>query len=88
MKKEVRDVLKNVWFDTAASPYLYVPQVYRIAGEFLGFEKILFGSDYPLLKPDKYFREMTEAGLGPEALDLVKGKNAERLLAKSPLAPL
>ncbi len=25
MKKEVRDVLKNVWFDTAASPYLYTP---------------------------------------------------------------
>jgi hypothetical protein len=80
MKKEVGDVLKNVWFDTAASPYLYAPQVYRIAGELLGFEKILFGSDYPLLKPDKYFREMAEAGLNSEALSLVKGENAARLL--------
>jgi len=80
MKKEVREVLKNVWFDTAASPYLYAPLVYRIAGELLGFEKILFGSDYPLLKPDKYFREMAEAGLSSEALGMVKGENAARLL--------
>jgi len=80
MKKEVREVLKNVWFDTAASPYLYAPLVYRIAGELLGFEKILFGSDYPLLKQDKYFREMAEAGLSSEALGMVKGENAARLL--------
>jgi hypothetical protein len=80
MKKEVREVLKNVWFDTAASPYLYTPEVYRLAGELLGFEKLLFGSDYPLLKPDTYFREMEEAGLSSEALGMVKGKNAARLL--------
>jgi hypothetical protein len=80
MKKEVNDVLKNVWFDTAASPYLYAPQVYRIAGELAGFDRILFGSDYPLLKPDKYFREMAEAGMSSEALAKVKGDNAKRLL--------
>jgi hypothetical protein len=80
MTKEVRDVLKNVWFDTAASPYLYAPQVYRIAGELAGFDRILFGSDYPLLKADKYFREMAEAGMPSEALAKVKGDNAERLL--------
>jgi predicted TIM-barrel fold metal-dependent hydrolase len=80
MKKEVRDTLKNVWFDTAASPYLYAPQVYRIAGELAGFDRILFGSDYPLLKPDKYFREMAEAGMSSEALAKVKGDNAKRLL--------
>ena len=54
--------------------------VYRLAGEVLGFEKILFGSDYPLLKPDRYFREMGEAGVNPEALGMVKGENAARLL--------
>jgi len=81
MKKEVREVLQNVWFDTAASPYLYAPAVYRLAGELLGFEKLLFGSDYPLLKPDTYFREMEEAGLSSEALGMVKGENAARLLS-------
>ena len=41
LKKEVKDVLNNVWFDTAASPYLYTPDSYRIAGNIIGFEKIL-----------------------------------------------
>jgi predicted TIM-barrel fold metal-dependent hydrolase len=81
MKKEVREVFKNVWFDTAASPYLYTPDIYRIAGETIGFEKILFGSDYPLLKPQRYFKEMMSAGLSPGSLEQVKGLNAANLLS-------
>jgi predicted TIM-barrel fold metal-dependent hydrolase len=81
MKKEVKDVFKNVWFDTAASPYLYTPDIYRIAGETIGFEKILFGSDYPLLKPQRYFKEMESGGLSPGSLEQVKGLNAAKLLS-------
>ena len=81
MKKEVKEVFQNVWFDTAASPYLYSPDIYRIAGAAIGFEKILFGSDYPLLKPQRYFNEIGSAGLTPRSMDLVKGLNAEKLLS-------
>jgi len=42
-------VLANVWFDTAASPYLYRSDIYRLAAELAGEEKVLFGTDYPLL---------------------------------------
>ncbi|MBW1785452.1 MAG: amidohydrolase [Deltaproteobacteria bacterium] len=80
MKKEVRDVLKNVWVDTAASPFLYTPEVYRIAGEIVGFDKILFGSDFPLIPPDRYFREMTASGITPRSIDMIKGLNAAALL--------
>ena len=80
MKKEVKEVFKNVWFDTAASPYLYNPDIYRIAGETIGFEKILFGSDYPLLKPQRYFKEMESAGLSPGSMEQVKGSNAAKLM--------
>jgi predicted TIM-barrel fold metal-dependent hydrolase len=80
LKKEVKEVLKNVWFDTAASPYLYSPDTYRIAGEIMGFEKILFGSDYPLLKPQRYFKEMAQAGLSPHVVDRITGMNATELL--------
>lgn len=80
MKKEVRDVFENVWFDTAASPYLYTPHIYRAAGEAIGFGKILFGSDYPLLSPQRYVKEMVAAGLSPHAIDMVKGVNAAKLL--------
>jgi predicted TIM-barrel fold metal-dependent hydrolase len=80
MKKEVRDVLTNVWFDTAASPFLYKPDIYRIAGEIVGYNKILFGSDYPLLKPERYFKEMNTAGLSDQQIREISGKNAESLL--------
>jgi predicted TIM-barrel fold metal-dependent hydrolase len=80
MKKEVKETLANVWFDTAASPYLYSPNTYRIAGEIIGFDKVLFGSDYPLLSPGRYFTEMASAGLPSDAMDQVKGLNAARLL--------
>ena len=83
MKKEVKEVFKNVWFDTAASPFLYTPDIYRIAGEVIGFEKILFGSDYPLLKPERYFKEMESAGLSPLSIEQTAGLNAAQLLRLS-----
>ena len=85
MKKEVVKVLENVWFDTAASPFLYRPEMYRIAGEVVGFDKILFGSDFPLLKPQRYFKEMEAAGLTIDQMNQITGLNAQNLLA--PLTP-
>jgi predicted TIM-barrel fold metal-dependent hydrolase len=81
MKKEVKEALANVWFDTAASPFLYDPQVYRVAGEVVGFDKILFGSDYPLISPGRYFREMESAGLSAESIRKICGENTARLLS-------
>lgn len=80
MKKEVRETLKNVWFDTAASPFLYAPSMYRIAGEIIGFEKILFGSDYPLLSPARYVREIASEGLSPDQQAQILCLNAQGLL--------
>ncbi len=82
MKKEVKTVLQNVWFDTAASPFLYSPEMYRVAGEVVGFDKILFGSDYPLLKPQRYFKEMARAGLSSDQMDQIMGLNAQKLLSE------
>lgn len=79
MKKEVRDVLKNVWFDTAASPFLYTPDIYRVAMDIVGYERILFGSDYPLIQPGRYFRELEQAGLPAEAVRGIIGENAASL---------
>ena len=81
MKKEVKEVFRKVWFDTAASPYLYTPDIYRIAGETIGIERILFGSDFPLLKPQRYFKEMESAGLDPRSIEQIKGSNATRLFS-------
>jgi predicted TIM-barrel fold metal-dependent hydrolase len=80
MKKVVKETLRNVWFDTAASPYLYTPDTYRVAVEAIGSNKILFGSDFPLLKPQRYFEEMASAGLSPKDVERMKGLNAAELL--------
>jgi len=79
MKKEVRESLKNVWFDTAASPFLYDPEIYKTAMWFAGQDKVLFGSDYPLIKPSRYFKEIKEAA-SKEAADRILGINAGNLL--------
>jgi predicted TIM-barrel fold metal-dependent hydrolase len=79
LKKEVKQRLKHIYFDTAASPYLYDPKVYRLAIELIGVEKILFGSDFPLLPPARYIDEMKTAGLSDAEMEHICGLNAERL---------
>jgi predicted TIM-barrel fold metal-dependent hydrolase len=46
---EVRASLVDVFYDTAAVPYLYDSGVYELAVAAAGPHKLIFGSDYPLL---------------------------------------
>jgi uncharacterized protein len=80
LKKAVKETLKNVYYDTAASPFLYESGIFRYARDLVGLDKVLLGTDYPLLKPERYLKEMTAAGLSREDMDLVCGKNAAGLL--------
>ena len=80
LKREVKDLFKNVAVDTAASPFLYDPVIYRHAVDIFGSEKILFGSDFPLLNPSKYFEEMGKAGLPKDQIESICGLNAKKLL--------
>ncbi|MFH1638790.1 MAG: amidohydrolase family protein, partial [Chloroflexota bacterium] len=41
---EVKEAMRNVYFDTAASPFLYRPQIYQQVSQLVGADKILFGS--------------------------------------------
>ncbi len=78
---EVASALRNVYFDSAASPFLYTPQVYSTVSSLVGADKALFGSDYALLRPRRLLDEITESGLTAEQQTAVKGGNAARLLA-------
>lgn len=80
MKKEAPEVFNRVYFDTAASPYLYRPAIYRLAAEMVGPEKILFGSDYPLLPPSRYLKDMEQANLPEDWREMILGKNLAGLL--------
>jgi len=77
---EVREALKNVYFDTAASPFLYSPRVYNQVSQLVGADRILFGSDYPLLPQSRLLREINSTDLPEEARSLILSGNAGRLL--------
>ncbi len=77
---EVKKALKNVFFDTAASPLLYSPQVYDIAIKLVGVDKILFGSDYPLLEQGRALKEVASLNLPQEVAHKILYDNARRLL--------
>jgi predicted TIM-barrel fold metal-dependent hydrolase len=80
LKEEAPEIFRNVYFDTAASPYLYRPEIYRLVAEMVGPEKVLFGSDYPLLPPRRYLQDMEAGKLPEDWKDLILGKNLARLL--------
>ncbi|MFI5336610.1 MAG: amidohydrolase family protein [Opitutales bacterium] len=80
--------LPNVWYDTAASPLLYAPEVWAKAVAAVPAERLLFGSDHPLrLYPRRLggsglaelVREAREA-LPESARTAVLAANAVRLL--------
>jgi len=80
MKKEVAETLANVWFDTAASPFLYRPDIYRLAIEAAGADRILLGTDYPLLPIGRYLKEMDQAGLSETQKEMIRHSNILALL--------
>ena len=80
LKKEVKDTLANVYYDTAASPFVYHPDIYPLAVQLAGIDKILFGSDFPLISPSTYFSELRNTGLTDNQIECVQGLNAKKLL--------
>lgn len=78
MMAEARRVLANVYYDTAAVPYLYRRDLYAVAAMTSGPEKVIFGSDYPLISPGRYLRDT--ADLDPAIRAAVFSGNAVDVL--------
>jgi predicted TIM-barrel fold metal-dependent hydrolase len=77
---EVKKAMANVFFDTAASPLLYTPEIYNQVIPLVGANKIIFGSDYPLLAPSRLIKEIKALKLPAETENLILSGNARRLL--------
>jgi uncharacterized protein len=77
---EVREALENVYFDTAASSYLYRPEIYQRVSELVGADRILFGSDFPVISQARILNEIQAAGLTDENKEEILSVNARRLL--------
>jgi hypothetical protein len=85
---EVQAACQNVYYDTAASPLLYRPTILPLTASLVGADKILLGTDFPLIcfpkeqqEPEfeRFLRYVTGSGLEPAQLDAVLGGNASRL---------
>ncbi|RLB87987.1 MAG: amidohydrolase [Deltaproteobacteria bacterium] len=76
MKKQVKETLKNIWYDTAASVFLYDPEIYNMAIQANVIDKVLFGTDFPLLTPDRYYADMDKSAMTPAHKRQVLGENA------------
>ncbi len=80
MMPEVPKVLSNVYFDSAASPFLYGPEVFERVVQLAGAERILFGTDYPLINHRRLLRQVLESGLPETDQWAILGGNAAGLL--------
>jgi uncharacterized protein len=73
---EIKKRFSHVYYDLAAVPLLYAQEMYRFVEQFIP-DKVLFGSDYPLLSYRRYERDMQL--VGEEAMQKLLYKNARRL---------
>ena len=78
---EVDKAFSNVYFDTAATPFLYKPQIFKQVVDIIGSDRILFGSDYPLLSPRRIIDQIESTKLSQKDKAKILGGNAQRLLA-------
>ena len=77
---EVEQSLTNVFFDSAATPFLYKPQVFEHVSGIIGSDKILLGTDYPLMNQSRVLDQIRSSRLGGEDRIRILGANALRLL--------
>jgi predicted TIM-barrel fold metal-dependent hydrolase len=71
---------ENVWIDLSGwSPKYFPPQLVQYANTQLR-DKVLFGSDFPLLTPDRWLADFEQAPFRDEVRPLILKENAARLL--------
>ncbi len=71
---------ENVWIDLSGwSPKYFPPQLVQYANTQLR-EKVLFGSDFPLITPDRWLADFEQAPFKDEVRPLIIKENAGRLL--------
>ena len=70
----------NFWIDLSGwSPKYFPQQLVQYANTLLK-DRVLFGSDFPLLTPDRWMKDAEVAGFRPEVMPGILKNNAIRLL--------
>jgi hypothetical protein len=70
----------QVYIDLSGwSPKYFPPQLVQYANTLLK-DKVLFGTDYPLIAPDRWIADFEKLAIKPEVRPLIMKENAARLL--------
>jgi predicted TIM-barrel fold metal-dependent hydrolase len=77
---EIKEKFANVYYDTAATPFLYDKRIYNVAKALGLCDKILFGSDFPLLPHSRYFDTFDKIVFSMEEKNAILGGNVRKLL--------
>lgn len=78
---EVAADLRHTLYDSAATTYLYRFEIFRIAAEICSADRVLFGTDFPLLRQGPFLQRVRELGLPEPALRSILGENAAQLVS-------
>jgi predicted TIM-barrel fold metal-dependent hydrolase len=71
---------ENVYIDTSAyTARRYPPELRRYMQTPGGRKKVLFGTNYPMIMPEKALEDLAELGLDDEAKELFLAGNARRV---------
>jgi len=79
---EVAKALANVFFDTAATVFLYKPEIFEQVNRIIGSDKVLFGTDYPLMHQNRVLAQIQSSQLPEEDKAKILGANAQELLCR------
>ena len=76
---EIAQIMRNVYYDTAASLYLYQDDIFSLAARWAP-GKVLFATDYPLISPERFIKRMQAARMPTATRRRMLGGNAWRVL--------
>ena len=76
---EVQKALRHVYYDTAASLYLYRDDIFALAERIVP-NKVLFATDYPLIGQEHFLRRVRAAQVQADTLQAMLGDNAAQVL--------
>lgn len=77
---EVAALTSNILYDTAASTYLYRSAVFRAVLDVVGSERVMWGSDHPVLGMARFLRRtLRDASLTEHEMQRVLAGNAARV---------
>lgn len=79
MMPEVAALTRNVVYDSAASTYLFRWDVFPVVERLVGADRIVFGTDFPLLKQKPFLRRTRESGMSAAGMDQILGGTAARV---------